>query len=960
MKKGFNFERNLPHQIKAVESINNIFKGMEVSNKELPYQNNIIHFDEFILNKNKNDIQQFNDLENTFLDDDKIFDIHMETGTGKTYTYTKTIFELNKNLGLNKFIIVVPTLSIKAGTVNFLRSKAVNEHFIQDYAKRMNVFVVDSKETKSKKQTMPQSISNFLRANDLNTNINILVINSGMINSKTIRNVIYDTNIIDKYNNPLKGIRAIKPITIIDEPHKFPDTGKTFKNLLDFNSQFIIRYGATFKDSKNNDTFKNLLYSLNSIQAFNNDLVKGITAYVEEYKDGDNTSIKLLNTDGKEAEFELNNNGSKSKYKLSKSDYLDMIHNNIQNLGIEKMNQSKVVLNNGLELKKGDKINPYSYSDTMQNKMLSHAVKKHFELERKYLTREVRIKPLSLFFIDDIKSYRNDDNSNGAMANYFEQLVEQEIKKILVNETNERYIKYLEHTLKDLRSVHGGYFSKDNTGKDDKVEREINEILHDKEALLDLENPRRFIFSKWTLKEGWDNPNVFQICKLRSSGSETSKLQEVGRGLRIPVNEFMEREKDEQFELHYHVDFTERDFVEKLVGEINSNVIQKVDESKLDEIIINRLLNDYSHEFENEEALLEKLDELNIINRKNEYKENGLKTLKEEYPLSFDILKNNKVKLETEKSDKVTIRKENYNKLKLLWEEINKKVILEYDFKNEEHVLNLLFESLKDVKFYNSNVITNKFNINVKNTATIDKQEPIINNEYTISNMKYGEFLRQLSQVIMVHITTIHNTFIKLYTEVGLDINKFLNHETIRVIKQEFNNYLIEQSFSKFNISYNNVSTSVHPTTLTNGDGTVKTEIEAGNVGIKHIEGAKPVDSYLFNELYYDSELEKDNIEEVIKDVVVFAKIPKNSVKIPVVGGYTYSPDFAYVIEYENGKKQLNLVVETKNKHNKDLSKDEEMKIKSAEKLFNSNFIDVKFRRQMTNDKIIQLLNELK
>lgn len=960
MKKGFNFERNLPHQIKAVESINNIFKGMEVFNKELPYQNNIIHFDEFILKRNKSDIQVLNDLENTFIDDDKIFDIHMETGTGKTYTYTKTIFELNKNLGLNKFIVVVPTLSIKAGTVNFLKSKAVNEHFRQDYAKRMNIFVVDSKETKSKKQTMPQSISNFLRANDLNNNINILVINSGMINSKTIRNVVYDTNIIDKYNNPLKGIQAIKPVTIIDEPHKFPDTGKTFKNLLDFNSQFIIRYGATFKDSKNNDTFKNLLYSLNSIQAFNNDLVKGITAYVEEYKDGDNTSIKLLNTDGKEAEFELNNNGSKSKHKLTKNDYLDTIHSNIQNLGIEKMNKSIVVLDNGLELKKGDKINPYSYSDTMQNKMLAHAVRKHFELERKYLTREVRIKPLSLFFIDDIKSYRNDDNSNGVMANYFEQLVEQEIKNILVNETNEVYIKYLEYTLKDLRSVHGGYFSKDNTGKDEKVEQEINEILHDKEALLDLENPRRFIFSKWTLKEGWDNPNVFQICKLRSSGSETSKLQEVGRGLRIPVNEFMEREKDEQFELHYHVDFTERDFVEKLVGEINSNVIQKVDESKLDEIVINRILYDYSHEFENEEALLEKLGDLNIINRKNEYKENGLMILKESYPLSFETLKNNKVKLNTEKSNKVTIRKENYNKLKSLWEEINKKVILEYDFKDEEHVSNLLFESIKDINFYESNVVTNQYNIKVKNTATIYKQQSVINDVYAISNMKYGDFLKQLSQAIMVHINTVHNTFIKLKTEIGLDVNKSLNQETIRIIKQEFTNYLIEQSFSKFNFSYNNVSTSIHPTTLTNADGTVKTEIEAGNVGVEHIKEVNTVDSYLFNELYYDSELEKENIESDIKEVVVFTKIPKNSVKIPIVGGYTYSPDFAYVVEFEDGKKQLNLVVETKNKHHKDLSSEEEMKIKSAEKLFKSNFIDVKFRRQMTNDKMIKIIEEIK
>ncbi len=121
----------------------------------------------------------------------------------------------------------------------------------------------------------------------------------------------------------------------------------------------------------------------------------------------------------------------------------------------------------------------------------------------------------------------------------------------------------------DISAIHGGYFSKDNSEKDEAIEKEINEILHDKQAMLDLENPRRFIFSKWTLREGWDNPNVFQICKLRSSGSEISKLQEVGRGLRLPVNEYGNRVKDEQFYLNYFVDFTESDFVDKLVSEIN-------------------------------------------------------------------------------------------------------------------------------------------------------------------------------------------------------------------------------------------------------------------------------------------------------------------------------------------------------------------------------------------------------
>lgn len=151
------------------------------------------------------------------------------------------------------------------------------------------------------------------------------------------------------------------------------------------------------------------------------------------------------------------------------------------------------------------------------------AVKEHFKLEKEYLTQRPRIKPLTLFFIDDIEGYRDGNDIAGSLKTKFEEYVLAEANELLKIEKDEFYRNYLEKTIKDISSVHGGYFSKDNSDKDDKIEQEINEILHDKELLLSLENPRRFIFSKWTLREGWDNPNVFQICKLRSSGSTTSK-----------------------------------------------------------------------------------------------------------------------------------------------------------------------------------------------------------------------------------------------------------------------------------------------------------------------------------------------------------------------------------------------------------------------------------------------------
>jgi type III restriction enzyme len=153
-----------------------------------------------------------------------------------------------------------------------------------------------------------------------------------------------------------------------------------------------------------------------------------------------------------------------------------------------------------------------------------------------------------------------------------------------------------------------------------KLRKKLKKFLHDKESLLSLDNPRRFIFSKWTLREGWDNPNVFQICKLRSSGGKTSKLQEVGRGLRLPVNEYMQRVKNENFQLHYYVDFTEKDFVKELINDINSKSLVVFDETKLTDELIAQILDKYSNQFNDEEALLKHLDDLDAIKRNNDLK----------------------------------------------------------------------------------------------------------------------------------------------------------------------------------------------------------------------------------------------------------------------------------------------------------------------------------------------------
>lgn len=953
---GFNFERDLPHQQNAVDSVLKVFNGALV--KPLPdkvqagISNPTIKFDNVAdFARNIKRLQQANNISTEYSNQNSnILDVSMETGTGKTYTYAKMIFELNKNLSVSKFIIVVPTLSIKAGTVNFLNAKATKEHFRQEYQKEIKTYIVESKKSKkSKKDVMPQAVLEFVEARNNHSNIYILIINAGMINSDTMAKT-FDTRIFDKYSSFFKAIASIKPITIVDEPHKFVTQNKTWGNIERLASQYLFRYGATF-----NNEYKNLLYQLTAIESFNQNLVKGVVAYVEEFSDGENCLVTLKNTNGTEATFELNIDGKKTTRKLLKEDSLEIIHSEMAGLAIENLNKTTVVLSNGLELKKGNKINPYSYAQSIQEKMLEQAMSKHFELEKELLTREVKIKPLSLFFIDDIESFRDKD---GQLRVYFETTAKAHIKKLLKTETNNFYKEYLQKSLDDISGISGGYFSKDNTSKDEKIEKEINEILHDKETLLSLDNPRRFIFSKWTLREGWDNPNVFQICKLRSSGSVTSKLQEVGRGLRLPVNEYMARVKEEVFDLHYYVDFTESDFVNSLINEINekSNNDWTEDAPKLTQTMIDDIANTYGV---GESDLLEKLDGLGAIKRNNDFKEGGYKKLQNLYPISNGLNKD-KVKKSNAQKPTTTIRQAKYQELKALWEAINQKVILEYKINNEQGFYDLLkgyFEAnLNEFTPQGMRLQTQKLKFD--NSIAYYQDLDITKNELLpIVTMGYKYFLTKLATTIHINIKTIHQVFFDLKNK--FNINDYMNEQTIRIIKNGFNKYLLDNAMNKFHIGYKQISNEIHPTKLTNKAGRALKEINASDVGVFDGDD-KVADNYLFEELFYDSNLEKDNILKDISEVIVFAKIPKNSIKIPVVGGFSYSPDFAYVVKDNQDKQSLNLIVETKNKEQRDLFINENQKIKHAEQFFNNikSNIKVKFKTQIANQKIIDIIKQ--
>lgn len=994
---GFNFEKDLAHQTDAVKSIMAIFKKVEPTSHQQPamamLSNPIVSFDSDIDFADRVlDIQKMNRIQkpNTIKvinKESRVLDISMETGTGKTYTYTKAIFELNKAFGMTKFIVVVPTLSIKAGTVSFLRSEATKRHFMVSYnGKQLKIHVVESQNgSRSKKAYMPQSIIEFVEAKKhpnsaVDNTIHIMVINAGMINSGTLSKK-FDTRINDAYDNLFDAIASVNPITIIDEPHKFKQENATWQNILKFGSQYTLRFGATF-----DDLYENLIHELSAVDAFNQDLVKGVVADIEMFDDGSGEHIKLLSYGAKaireveiksgknkgqtsnkefpEARFEYFDGTKKKVFKLIEGESLSVIHPEMEGIYIEKLNTQKVLLSNGLELKSNQKISPYSYSSTIQDKMIAKAVKRHFEIEKSLLSRDVKIKPLTLFFIDDIEGYRGNHEITGDLKTKFEALLKQQIENLLKEDgLTSFYRTYLEDSLQDLSVCHGGYFAQDNSETDEAIEKEVSEILHDKESLLSLDNKRRFIFSKWTLREGWDNPNVFQICKLRSSGSQTSKLQEVGRGLRLPVNEFMSRVKNETFDLYYYVDFSERDFAEQLVNEINQKSGQTpVEElTKLTDDLVQRIVAKYPEQ--SADTIRNTLGEAGAIDFSGNFKEGGLDIIKAEFPSVFEStggLKKGKVRIEGKTKSKASIRTGKYNELRELWEAINQRVILEYKIDRESDFQTIFESYLIDYKdsFKARGSITQTMRLTFDQGFASLKEEDDLDNEILpIVTLHYRQFIEELAVLLGANMITLHKAFVAV--KENLNINDYLSHQTIRTIKAQFHKYLLDHAFSMFHVGYQQVSNKVHPTVFTNENGKPLTNIPAHNLGVNFDE-SKPADQYLFEEVFYDSPLEQENIKKSISGVTVFTKIPRNSIRIPVAGGGTYSPDFAYVVEYDSGQKQLNLIIETKDKDKRSLFKDEEQKIKHAEKLFSNlkKGFEVRFKPQFKSSDIKEILQK--
>lgn len=983
---GFTYERNLPHQVQAIQTVLSALDNANINQSLDKAYNPLLKISDKDLRANLVALQKAQNIEEAINPQSHIFDISMETGTGKTYTYTKMALELCREFGLRKFIIIVPTLAIKANVLNFLRANATREHFESEYGLGIITNAIEAKKSNSKstKKLMPSGLRDFIE-NDNPKEVHFLIINSAMLTAKSM-NENYDSGLFDEFSNPYDALNAINAVCIIDEPHKFKESNKAWVKILNakdkaINPQMIFRYGATFEERTNGQKYYNLIYQLNAISAFNENLVKGVEITICEAQG--NEKQKWAEFDGIEnnqAKFILKEQGKSEVIKqvaLSAGESLGVIDENLTHLCVEiKSKKSNVITKFKLnsqddsdEIKKGDKIPLNAYLPQMQTQMLKEALQRHFELEKRLMQSQTKIKPLTLFFIEDIESYRNNDSTKEILRIEFENIA----KSIMIENLKEAsgfYKEYLEKSLRDLRGISGGYFSKDNSSKEEDIANEVNEILHDKEKLLSVENIRRFIFSKWTLREGWDNPNVFVICKLRSSGSDISKLQEVGRGLRLPVNEYMSRVGNDSplgtHYLHYIVNDSERDFAQNLISDINtqSGVVFSENATKLDEIMIEKLCEISGL---SKLKLQMELVQRGIIDENLAFLENGMTNLKELYPNAFDkiALQKDKVRQSTRSKTKAHIRKDKYEQLKILWEAINQKVILEYKIKSEAEFKKLLEQFLRE---FMQRAVSSKLKATTKRLDTNEQraslQEILTDSsagEIYYQAMSESEFLQGSANALLVNIETLR----VVLESVGFD-KKLYNARNVATLKKEFNRFLFENALSSFEVGFVKIASSTHPTSFTDTNGNALEYVESSNLGIEmgnDEENKQIPKNYLFEELFYDSQIKRENILQDIDKVEVFTKIPKNALKIPVAGGKSYTPDFAYILK-SGDKGQIYCVIESKGKDERDLSDEEQSKIARAEKfleqsgIFNANGATIHFKPQFEKDTITAILQE--
>ncbi|MET3634176.1 type III restriction-modification system endonuclease [Streptococcus porcorum] len=881
--------------------------------------------------------------------------IEMETGTGKTYTYIRTLMELNKQYGWLKFIIVVPSIAIREGVLKSFEMMA--DHFQLEYGKKPRYFVYDSSRL--------GELDKFANSSD----IQVMIINSQAFNSKgTEANRINNRQESFRWRKPIDVIAATNPILIIDEPQSV-EGKKTKERLVDFKPLFTLRYSATHKDKHD------MIYRLDALDAYNKKLVKKIAVKTVEQTSTTGTQGYLYlqelvpQKSGPKAriEFEMRTKSGNVKRVTKLVEEPFVLFEESGNLpayqdgwtlsnfdAFEGENSIQIGANRKLHV--GEVIGETN-EDDIRRIQIRETIASHLQKEEGLYKRGIKV--LSLFFIDEVAKYKcyddQNDAYNGTYAQMFEEEYEAQVKALLAdpNLHGSNFWHYLNNH-QEGNPVHAGYFSVDKVKKSDKVkfvdyksatEKRNNQsndkdafdlIMKDKERLLSFDEPVRFIFSHSALKEGWDNPNVFQICTLKNTGTETEKRQKIGRGMRLAVDQKGVRQDEELLGADVHninkltviANESYEDFAKNLQKELKEILADRPSKVEVDLFVDKVLENEAGQKLtvtkevaKEIECQLIKQDYIdskgNLTATYFEQKETSQFVLSENlagYEVAVKgiletIYDANRYQIERENDSEVVFAREinpdNYNRqeFKRLWESIHHKSTYYVEFDDEE-LIEKSIKALNEGLFVKkpSYMITEveakemkaeqgldfKVNKDGKRQAELDK---------TSIQLRY-DLLGEIASRTELKRKTIANILNQIspskFEMFAYNPEAFIQR-TSRLINEQKASQVIEH------IRYNILEETFDTSVFTDNP-------ESGKLSDKRLlESRKGV----YNYVKVDSDTEQKFKEELdqFEDVMVYTKLP-SKFKISTPLG-DYNPDWA--IAFRDGSvKHVYFVAETK------------------------------------------------
>ena len=950
-------------------------KGISFSGYDTGYKNGEIVLSEDELLKNIHQIQTQN---NIHLSNEVIkrlgacqLDIEMETGTGKTYVYMKTMFELNKRYGWTKFIVVVPSIAIREGVKKSF--DITQDHFMELYGKKARYFVYNS-DNLNQIDTYSQS-----------ADISVMIINTQAFNTSMkeggknkYARIIYDKRDEFGSRRPIDVIAANRPIIILDEPQKMGGAA-TQTALARFNPLFTLNYSATHRETHNP------VYVLDALDAYNQKLVKKIEVVGFELRNLKGTesyiyfdSVVLSKNEPPMVRMEIDvqskSGNIKRTYKnVGEGDDLYYLSGEMEQyrgyMLTEIDPRGKAIFGNGVTLSVKD-IQGNITADHKARIQIRETIKAHFRKESALFKRG--IKCLSLFFVDEVANYRQyDDDGNQKLGRYGE-IFEQEYMDELNNNQNmydPDYMAYLGSI--SAHATHAGYFSIDKKGRfiNSSVKRGSDQsddtsaydlILKNKERLLSLDEPVRFIFSHSALREGWDDPNVFQICSLRQSNSVSQKRQEVGRGLRLCVDRYGVRQDNDALPEEVHkvnrltVIASEgyATFVADLQRDIKQDLYDRPTKADVD-FFTGKIVtcNDgakYTITKNDAQEIYFQLRMKNYITKDGEVTETFRKSCAEEtlLPLADELqpMSNSVMKLVQSIYDPSVLKdmiddgsktttpdnklNDNFMKKEFqeLWRRINHKYAYTVSFDSEELIEKAVAAINKELEVTQLSYVVTRGE--QKDNASLDdmkhgemmrQQESATEKLKTdiVSNVRY-DLLGKISSATRLTRKTVATILSKIRPP-KFDMYKANPEEFIRKVTR----LILEQKATIIveHISYNRIDGQF--------DSDIFTQEKHGTID-RAFEGKKSIVDYVFT----DSEGERKFVGQIdtAKEVAVYAKLPKGF-HIPTPVG-NYSPDWA--IAFQEGEvKHIYFVAETKGSMSSmDLREIEKGKIACAEKLF--------------------------